>query len=91
MVRRIERIAPVRGISYDIANSREERRGVFDGGGRGEFRQHLENFLRQPMKTASSETETLSKPYALQVTRATQSLFYENGSVLQGIGKRFYD
>ena len=92
---RVERISPVHGVAFDIARSFEDRRGFADHHGGQSFRQMLDKAMqtvRKPFAPAeTSEAKLPSEAYALSVHRATQSLFYEDGSVLNGIGNLIHE
>ncbi len=92
---RVERISPVQGVAFDVARSFEDRRGFADHNGGQSFRQMLDKAMqtvRKPLTTAkSSEAAPPSDAYVLNVTRATQSLFYKDGTVLEGIGNLIHE
>ena len=85
---RVEKISPIRGVSFDVTHSFEERRG-YSGGGEGRrfhdmLRQAMES--HQPIFSSAPQDAYPSEPYALDVTRATHSLFYEDDSISERIG-----
>ena len=92
---RVERISPVQGVAFDVARSFEDRRGFADHNGGQSFRQMLDKAMqtaRKPFTSAeTSEAKQPSDAYVLSVTRATQSLFYKDGSVLDGIGNLMHE
>ena len=92
---RVERISPVHGVAFDVARSFEDRRGFADHNGGQSFRQMLDKAMQTARKPfASAETSEPKQPsdaYVLSVTRATQSLFYKDGSVLNGIGNLMHE
>ena len=91
---RVERISPVQGVAFDVARSFEDRRGFADHGGGQSFRQMLDKAIhtaRKPFASAGSGEAGESEAYAVDVTRATQSLFYNDDTVLEGIGKLIHE
>ena len=92
---RVERISPVQGVAFDVARSFEDRRGFANHGGGQSFRQLLDQAMhaaRKPFAPAKpSGTAGVSDAYEVKVTRATQSLFYNDGSALEGIGNRLHE
>ena len=90
---RVEKISPIRGVSFDVTHSYEEQRG-YSGGSEGRnfhdmLRQAMET--RQPIFSSASKDVSPSEPYALDVTRARHSLFYEDDSVSERIGKFLHE
>ena len=92
---RVERISPVQSVAFDVARSFEDRRGFADHNGGQSFRQMLDKAMQTVRKPfASAETSEPKKPseaYVLSVTRPTQSLFYKDDSVLEGIGNLIHE
>ena len=91
---RVERISPVQGVAFDVARSFEDRRGFADHNGGQSFRQMLDKAMhtvRKPFASAESSEVRMSDAYEVNVTRATQSLFYNDGSVLEGIGNLVHE
>ena len=91
---RVERISPVQGVAFDVARSFEDRRGFADHGGGQSFRQMLGKAMqtaRKPFASAESGETVVSDAYAVDVTRATQSLFYNDETVLEGIGNLIHE
>ena len=85
---RVERISPVHGTAFDVARSFEDRRGFADHGGGQSFRQMLDKAMHSVRKPFASAKPSESKPteaYVVNVTRATQSLFYNDGTALERI------
>ena len=86
---RVERISPVQGVAFDVARSFEDRRGFADHNGGQSFRQMLDKAMQTVRKPFASAEKGEAKPsdaYVVNVTRATQSLFYNDGTALEGIG-----
>ena len=91
---RVERVSPVQGAAFDVARSFEDRRGFANHGGGQSFRQMLDKAMhtvRKPFAPAESSEVRMSDAYEVNVTRATQSLFYNDGAVLEGIGKLVHE
>ena len=91
---RVERISPVQGVAFDVARSFEDRRGFADHNGGQSFRQMLDKAMhaaRKPFASAKSSETEISDAYEVNVTRATQSLFYNDGTVLEGIGNLLHE
>ena len=82
MVERIERIARVKGVEYDVERSFERKEGYQDSK-KKKFAQELNQAMQKNQKTES----TMPIPYRLELnTRATQSLFYQGGLNLNQLG-----
>ncbi len=91
---RVERISPVQGVAFDVARSFEDRRGFADHNGGQSFRQMLDKAMhtvRKPFASAGASEGGVSDAYEVNVTRATQSLFYNDRSVLEGIGNLVHE
>ena len=91
---RVERISPVHGVAFDVARSFEDRRGFANHGGGQSFRQMLDKAMhtvRKPFASAGAGEAVQSEAYAVNVTRATQSLFYKDRSVWEGIGNLLHE
>jgi hypothetical protein len=91
---RVERISPVQGVAFDVARSFEDRRGFADHNGGQSFRQMLDKEMqarRKPLTSAKADETGPSEAYVVNVTRATQSLFYKDRSVLEGIGNLLHE
>ena len=91
---RVERISPVQGVAFDVARSFEDRRGFADHNGGQSFQQMLNKAMhtaRKPFASAKPNESGPSDAYVVNVTRATQSLFYDDGTVLEGIGNLIHE
>ncbi len=91
---RVERISPVHGVAFDVARSFEDRRGFADQSGGQSFRHMLEKAMhtaRKPFASAGTGDAVQSDAYVVNVTRATQSLFYKDETVLEGIGNLLHE
>ena len=91
---RVERISPVQGVAFDVARSFEDRRGFADHNGGQSFRQMLDKAMQTVRKPFASVEKGEAKPsdaYVVNVTRATQSLFYNDGTALEGIGNLLHE
>ena len=91
---RVERISPVQGVAFDVARSFEDRRGFADHNGGQSFRQMLDKAMqtvKKPFASVKPRETGISDAYEVNVTRATQSLFYNDGTVLEGIGNLLHE
>ncbi len=91
---RVEKISPVQGVAFDVARSFEDRRGFADHNGGQSFRQMLDKAMqtvRKPFASAEPSETRLSDAYEVNVTRATQSLFYNDETALKGIGNLLHE
>ena len=91
---RVERISPVQGVAFDVARSFEDRRGFADHNGGLSFRQMLDKEMRtmkKPVASVGTDEARTTEAYVVNVTRATQSLFYKDGSFLEGIGNLLHE
>ena len=76
MVDRIERVARIKDVEYDVGRSFERKEGYRDQQEKRKFSEVLQSVMKRGVKQESSVPE----PYRLELnTRATQSLFYQNG------------
>ena len=76
MVERIERVARVKGVDYDVGRSFDRKDGY-------EEQASGKKFSEVFRKARDRRTETkvnVSEAYRLEIGRATQSLFYEGGT-----------
>ena len=81
MVEKVQGVAPSRRIRHDAERTFEGRDGFAEGGG-----QKFACQLRQAMKKHKGEPESSpSAAYVLDVTRPTQSLFYDRQASLEGL------
>ena len=89
---RVEKISPGQGVAFDVARSFEDRRGFADHNGGQSFRQMLDKAMQTVRKPFAKPRETgISDAYEVNVTRATQSLFYHDGTVLEGRGNLLHE
>ena len=89
---RVERISPVQSVTFDVARSFEDRRGFANYNGGQTFQQLLDRAMhkvRKPLASASDGGS--SDAYVLNVTRATQSLFYQGGMLPEGLGSLVHE
>ncbi len=78
---RIEKISPVSSVSFDVARSFEDRRGFAEHGNGQPFQKLLHQALqKKPVVSLSKGESASSEAYVVNVTRATQSLFYQDGA-----------
>ena len=80
MVEKVQGIAPSRRVRYDEGRSFGAREDFAEHGG-----QKFERQLRRAMKKRSEEPAGSSAAYLLEVSRPTQSLFYDRQASLEGI------
>ena len=82
-VERISPISPTHRTEFDIARSFEERRGAAGYGGGKSFQNLLSRAMQKRAASSSLQSEIApSDAYSVNVTRATQSLFYRDGSMV---------
>ena len=74
MIERIERISRVNGIA---PQGYGQRQGYADSNGSKAFDEEFKNAMKE--KKSEVKEVKVDDAYALNVTRATQSLFYQNG------------
>ena len=87
MVERIEKVNRVKGVDYDVNRPFERKEGYGDGTGKDSaFRQ----MLKKQMEKNTSENAPIAEAYAVDIQRATQSLFYQDGLNLRVLGKDVY-
>ena len=87
MVERIEKVTRVKGVDYDVSRPFERKEGYGDGTGKDSaFRQ----MLKKQMEKNTSENAPIAEAYAVDIQRATQSLFYKDGLNLRVLGKDVY-
>ncbi|MGN0941798.1 MAG: rubrerythrin [Selenomonadaceae bacterium] len=86
--RKVEKISRVTPVAYDIGRQYTERRGGAGLADGEAFQHQLDSAMKKKRKMRrTTETEeprgmTVSAPYEVDVTRATQSLFYQDASLL---------
>ena len=82
MVERIEKIARIKGVEYDVSRPFDRKEGYQDNK-KKKFAQEL----NQAMQKSQKQESTMPIPYRLELnTRATQSLFYQGGLDLRHLG-----
>ena len=87
MVERIEKVNRVKGVDYDVNRPFERKEGYGDGTSKDSaFRQ----MLKKQMEKNTSENAPIAEAYAVDIQRATQSLFYKDGLNLRVLGKDVY-
>ena len=85
MIAKVERISRVNGISNNLG-SYGQRQGYAENNGGREFEKELNSALRQKEREKREVVLESGQPYILSVTRATQSLFYQNGLPEERLG-----
>ena len=87
-VERIEKVARVKSVDYDISRPFDRKEGYED---RQDRQRAFKSMLQKAMKDTSSVSEEvqISAPYTVDCTRATQSLFYASGNPLGALRKLY--
>ena len=81
---RVEKVTPVNRVAFDVARSFEDRRGFADHGGGHSFKNMLRQAMQKRLIASSGKSENKpSEAYVVNVTRATQSLFYQDEAVVR--------
>ncbi len=81
MIERIEKVARVKGVDYDVSRSFDRKEGYQD-----QKKKKFSQILNQAVEKKKSESTT-PIPYQLELsTRPTQSLFYQDGLNLNQLG-----
>ena len=89
---RVERVSPVQSVTFEVARSFEDRRGFANYNGGQSFHQLLDQAMRKVRKPLASASDGMaSDAYVLNVTRPTQSLFYQGGMLPEGIGNLVHE
>jgi hypothetical protein len=86
MLEPVERIAPIKGAEYDVNHPFDRKKSA------DEYKQAQEfaALLRETAKKRSA-AQAAPEAYALNITaRATQSLFYEDGSGIAALQGRIH-
>ncbi|MBR6266896.1 MAG: hypothetical protein IKR28_00990 [Selenomonadaceae bacterium] len=82
MVERIERIARIKGVDYDVERPFERKENYQDS-----KKKKFAQTLNQAMRKDQTRESSMPTPYRLELsTRATQSLFYQDGLSLRQLG-----
>ena len=85
-VDRIEKVARVKSVDYDINRPFDRKEGYEDQKDRERaFKYQLHRAMKK--QPAASTDVAISEPYTVDCTRATQSLFYKEGSPLSILRK----
>ena len=83
MVERIEKVARIKGVDYDVERPFDRKEDYQDNKKKKEFAQALS----QAMRKDKAQESSMPKPYRLELsTRPTQSLFYQDGLNLRQLG-----
>ncbi len=86
MLNRVERVARVKGVEYEVERSFARKEDYREQKDKKKFSQVLQNVMKRNENQSSSE---IPAPYALDIkSRATQSLFYQNGADFRYLGDR---
>ena len=89
MVDRIERVTKVKAVDYDIGRPFERKEGYNEQRrGKRSFKHVLNHAIRQDAEEDAADG--LPEAYELELSRATQSLFYKDGLNLRVLGKDVY-
>lgn len=82
MIERIEKVARVKGVEYDTDRPFQRKEGYQDS-----RKKKFSQALNQAMQKKQQTNSTMPIPYRLELnTRATQSLFYQDGLNLSQLG-----
>jgi hypothetical protein len=84
MAERIEKISASKKVTFDVEQYGSKRRFVDDNG--ESFRHELKKNLEKKDDKEENKDEG-SEPYVVNISRATQSLFYEDDSTVKEIIK----
>ena len=87
MVERIEKVNRVKGVDYDVNRPFERKEGYGDGTGKDSA---IRQKLKKQREKNTSENAPIAEAYAVDIQRATQSLFYKDGLNLRVLGKDVY-
>ncbi len=83
MVERIEKVARIKGVDYDVEH-RFDRKEDYQDNRKKKFAQTLNQAMS---RNQAQEKNSMPIPYRLELnTRATQSLFYQDGLNLSQLG-----
>ena len=89
MVQRVERVAPTKAVEYDVGRPFEQRHGFSDSKGTGVFSEVLRQTMKKKQKKAAEAP--VADPYVLDLSRATQSLFYRYGTSIEALRKKIHE
>ena len=84
MVERIEKVARVKGIDYDVGRSFDRKEGYEEQASGKKFSE----FFQKARNHQAAEPSNVSAPYRLELSRATQSLFYERGMDFRSLSSK---
>ena len=85
-VGRIEKISRVKGVDNDVSRPFDHKDDYKEEKGRQKaFKFVLQKAIRK--EESSAEGVSVPVPYMVDLSRATQSLFYKDGSPLRALGK----
>ena len=82
MVERIEKVARIKGVDYDVERPFDRKEDYQDS-----KKKKFAQTLSQAMSKNQAQESSMPTPYRLELsTRATQSLFYQDGLNLRQLG-----
>jgi len=85
MIAKVERISRINSIGKDLG-SYGQRQGYADSNGGQSFEHELKSAMQGKRQDVKKSEIQIDQPYVLSVTRATHSLFYQNGIPEERIG-----
>lgn len=85
MIDRIEKVARVKGVDHDMGRSFDRKEGYED---RGSGKKFSDLFQQESMRQTEKKS-AIPAAYRLEIGRATQSLFYEQGLDFRGLWGRY--
>ncbi len=84
MVERIEKVARVKGVDYDVGRSFDRKEGYEEKDSGKKFSEVFQKARNRQV----AEPSSVSAPYRLELSRATQSLFYEGGMDFRSLSSK---
>ena len=85
MADRIEKITPSKKVTFDVEQFGQRRVNVGDRD--GNFQRELKKNIDKDKDKKDESADNVSEAYVVNVSRATQSLFYKDDTVVKEILK----
>ncbi|WP_462332450.1 hypothetical protein [Schwartzia sp. (in: firmicutes)] len=85
MADRIEKITPSKKVTFDVEQFGQRRGNVGDRD--GNFQRELKKNIDKDKDKKDESADNVSEAYVVNVSRATQSLFYKDDTVVKEILK----
>ena len=85
MADRIEKITPSKQVTFDVDHFGQRRGNVGDR--EGNFQRELKKNIDKDKDKKDESQDNVSEPYVVNISRATQSLFYKDDSAVKEILK----